>query len=254
MIFYIMIFKFLKNSCLPLCKNIKQGAIECLFPTNCLNCQADGEILCEDCFSTIEIIDQSYCHICKKRKPFKVFRCLSGCRSPLFHLFFATAYKKDTLIEKIIHRFKYPPFIKNLDAVLAKIISVHFELIKLEQDFFKDFIIIPIPLHIKKIKKRGFNQSTEIAKKIFPTSVFLALDVLKRVRNTIPQIEIKDKQGKKNNVKDVFQCVDSTFVQNKTILLIDDVYTTGATMEECAKVLKNAGAKRIFGCVIAAKE
>lgn len=250
-----MSLKSLKNNCLSLCRNIKEIGIESFFPTKCLNCQVDGEILCEDCFSLIEIIDQKYCHICKKRKPFKVFKCLSGCRSPLFHLFFATAYKKHALIGKIIHNFKYSPFIKSLDFVLAKMIINHFKLIGIKQDFFKNFIIIPVPLHLKRIKKRGFNQSSEIAKKLSrELNIILALDSLKRIRNTISQIKIITKEKKKSNVKDAFECINRNFIQGKIVLLVDDVYTTGATMEECAKVLKKAGAKRIYGCVASAKE
>lgn len=247
-----MSLKSFKNSCLSFCKNIKEIGIECLFPTKCLNCQAEGEILCDDCFSLIEIIDQKYCHICNKRKPLNVFKCSSHCRSHLFHLFFATIYNKDPLIQGLIHRFKYPPLIKKLDFVLAKIILVHFELIGVKPDFFADFIVIPIPLYFKKNRARGFNQSVEIAEIVSAElKITLNLHIVKRIKNTQPQIKLMTKEEKKDNVANAFECIDSDLIQNKNILLIDDVYTTGSTMEECAKTLKKAGAKRVFGCVIA---
>lgn len=247
-----MSLKSFKDKGLSFCNNIKEIGIECLFPTKCVNCQAKGEILCDDCFSLIEIIDQKYCHICTKRKPFDVFKCSSHCRSHLFHLFFATVYNKDPLIQGLIHRFKYPPLIKKLDLVLAKTIFVHFELIGVKPNFFNDFIAIPIPLYSKKIKQRGFNQSVEIAKRVSAElKITLNLHIVKRIKNTQPQIKLITKEEKRDNVTDAFECTDSDFIYNKNILLIDDVYTTGSTMEECANTLKKAGAKRVFGCVIA---
>jgi ComF family protein len=247
-----MSLKSFKDKGLSFYKNIKEIGIECLFPTKCLNCHAAGEILCDDCFSVIEIIDQKYCHICNKRKPLDVFKCSSHCRSHLFHLFFATIYNKDPLIQALIHRFKYPPLIKKLDLVLAKIILVHFELIGVKPDFFADFIVIPVPLYFKKNRARGFNQSAQIAKRISTElKIIFNLHIVKRIKNTQPQIKLMTKEEKKDNVADAFKCVNSNFIKNKNVLLIDDVYTTGSTMEECAKVLKKAGAKRVFGCVIA---
>ena len=103
----------------------------------------------------------------------------------------------------------------------------------------------------KKLKKRGFNQAEEIAKEL---SLFLKIplfnNVLIKIKETLPQIELSDKE-REENVSGAFFCQNKKEIGGKKILLVDDVYTTGATMEECARVLKEAQAKEVWGLAIA---
>ncbi len=204
----------------------------------------------------IQIINQRYCHICKERKPIGIFRCRK-CKNKtsLIHLFFATTYnenQEDILIKRLIYRFKYESLIKELSFIFSKLIIAHFRAIGLNKDFFKDFLIISIPLHIKRKKWRGFNQAEEIAKYI---SSYLKIPIIKkvliRIKNTKPQTETENREKRKTNIKNAFKCSNSSSIKGKNILLIDDIYTSGATMEEAAQTLKRAGAKRIWGCVVA---
>lgn len=103
-------------------------------------------------------------------------------------------------------------------------------------------LIIPVPLHSKRLKQRGFNQALLLAR-AFP-QITVSREALVRVRHTIPQVELKPKE-RRDNVKDAFAVPDPAQVKGKNVLLIDDVYTTGATVAECAKVLRRAGAKQI---------
>ncbi len=235
---------------------IKEIIVEAIFPIKCFNCgNENGEFLCEDCFSLIEIIEQRYCHICKKRKSINIFQC-EKCenKTSLFHLFFATTYnekREDILIKRLIHYFKYGPLIKQLSPVFCQLIIAHFRAIDTSKDFFKNFLIIPIPLYIKREKWRGFNQAEEIAKHL---SSYLEIPIIKkliRVKNTKPQTETENREKRKTNIKNAFKCSNSSSIKGKNILLIDDIYTSGATMEEAAQTLKKAGAKRIWGCVVA---
>ena len=113
-----------------------------------------------------------------------------------------------------------------------------------------DFII-PIPLHKNKLKKRGFNQAEELAKGI---SKFLEKpifnDVLLKIKPTFAQMELS-KEKRRENIKGAFVCQKPIVVRGKKILLVDDIFTTGATMEECARVLKEAGAREVWGAVVA---
>ena len=112
-------------------------------------------------------------------------------------------------------------------------------------------VIIPIPLNNRKELERGFNQSREIAEII--SSYFgipLAQNFLVRKKYTLPQINLKLKQ-RSENIKNAFELLPDNEIQGKTILLIDDVTTSGATLNEAAKVLRENGVKEIWGVVIA---
>jgi ComF family protein len=103
-------------------------------------------------------------------------------------------------------------------------------------------LIVPVPLHSKRLKKRGFNQALLLAK-AFP-QVPLGRQVVVRVRHTVPQVDLKPRD-RRENVKGAFAVPEPALVKGKLILLLDDVYTTGATVRECAKALRRAGARRV---------
>ena len=112
-----------------------------------------------------------------------------------------------------------------------------------------NFILIPIPLSDKKKKKRGFNQSEEIAKIISEvTKIETDFNCIIKVKDNKSQTELTRKE-RIENVKNTFKIIKN--IKNKNILLLDDVYTTGSTMEECAKTLKSAGANKVWGITIA---
>ncbi len=185
------------------------------------------------------------------------------CRATLeistLHQVFKTEYLNDLyfplnyqtpLLKKAIQKFKFQPFIRELAKPLALLIIEHFQLIDKSPDFSRH-ILIPIPLEKRKLKWRGFNQAQEIAKELsnfLKTPVFNG--VLIKIKSTPPQVELPEKE-RKENIKDAFFCQGSGWVKDKKILLVDDIYTTGSTLEEAAKVLKIAGAKEIIGVVVA---
>jgi ComF family protein len=103
-------------------------------------------------------------------------------------------------------------------------------------------LLVPVPLHLKRLKQRGFNQALFLARG-FP-QVPLGREAVVRLRHTVPQVELKPKE-RRDNVKGAFAVPDPALVKDKNVLLLDDVYTTGATVRECAKVLRRAGARRV---------
>jgi len=116
----------------------------------------------------------------------------------------------------------------------------------------KPAVITPVPLTKQRLRLRTFNQSELIAESIAEIcNISVLKDVLVRTRQEIPQAEIENEEQRKENVKNSFRCADSQKLQKATVILVDDVYTSGATMEECARVLKQAGAKEVWGMVIA---
>jgi competence protein ComFC len=212
---------------------IKEFILDLIFPKFCLGCKREGTFLCEDCFSILEI---STTHQKFKGKN-------------LADLYFPVNYE-NFLVKRLIHSFKYPPLIKELKKELASLIISHFLLLDKKTDF-SDFILLPIPLSKKKLKWRGFNQAEEIAKKL--TDFFkipLISDCLIKTKETKDQVELSEKE-RRENVKGVFFVKNREKIVGRNILLVDDVFTTGATMEEAARVLKEAGAEKIVGIVIA---
>ena len=116
---------------------------------------------------------------------------------------------------------------------------------------FSDFLLIPIPLHKRKLRERGFNPAKEIAREISENLKIPVLNnVLAKIKQTPAQAELK-KEEREKNVLGVFSCLNKELITAKKILLVDDIFTTGATMEESALTLKKAGAKEVWGIVIA---
>lgn len=240
-----------------------------IFPNFCLNCQKKLNLfnsvlffekekfflnhLCNDCFSLIDILTCQYCPFCSYPKIVFDGKTCYSCRrkgKKLNGLFSATSYK-NFIIKKIISQFKYPPHIKELAKTFGLLIKQHFQLLEIDKKNFSDFILIPTPLFKKKLKQRGFNQAEEIAKELsLLFNLGLENDILLKIKNTPAQVNLLEKQ-REENVKNVFYCQNPQKIKNKKIFLIDDVFTTGATMEECARVLKEAGAKQIWGITIA---
>ena len=236
---------------------IKIFLLESFFPTFCLGCQKDGTYLCEDCKATLEISEFQYC-LCNKN-PLKINlelnkygKCNRCSDKKLSGLYFALPYKERALTRKLIHQFKYQPYIKDLAKTLALLIAEHFFISgSNKEDVWRNSILIPIPLDKKKLKRRGYNQAEELAKelsKILLIPVFL--NVLIKIKTTRAQIELSGKE-REQNLKGAFTIKNLAQVKGKKIFLIDDVYTTGSTMEECARILKKAGAKQVWGIVIA---
>ena len=113
-------------------------------------------------------------------------------------------------------------------------------------------VVTPVPLHQQKLKQRGFNQSELLFKYLFQNSDTIFKDVLKRTRDTVPQFGLSH-DARLENVKGAFSFIDGAekFIRNKNILLVDDIFTTGATFRECGKNLHKAGAGSITGLVLA---
>jgi len=229
--------------------------LDLLFPWQCLYCQKAVENdypLCKDCFHQISLFDDFICPVCQKRlsNNKQKHRSCQG-KTHLTALGVVSSYE-NSILKETIHYFKYKQ-IKSLVQPLSLLV-IQF----LESSFYfsqlpkNNLLIIPLPLHLRKEKQRGFNQSELIAKKVADYFHFsIRSDTLLRVINNPAQVTMRNTNDRKLNIQGVFQVKKGDNLKHKTIILIDDVYTTGATMEEAAKILKLNGAEKIIGLVLA---
>ena len=231
-------------------KNIKDFILDLLFPKFCFGCGKEGEYICEDCLAIIEILEYHFCPGCQKRT-INGETCPSCKKSTKLNgLYFAAPYQ-NALVKKMITQFKYEPFIRELKKPLADLIITHFQLCEKIKSDFSDFILAPVPLERKRMKWRGFNQSEEIAKELADyLEIPLINDALFKIKETLAQIDLTGEE-REENIKGVFSIKNIEKIVRKRILLVDDVYTTGSTMNECARVLKEAGAKEVWGVAVA---
>jgi len=211
----------------------KNFLLDLILPKFCFGCKKEGTYLCQDCLAVIEIF--------KEHKKFY--------HKILDDLFVAADYNHP-ILKKLIFSFKYEPFAKELGKDLANLIKIHFLLLDKKFDF-SDFLFLPIPLSKRRLKWRGFNHAKEIAKELsefFGAKVLE--DVLIKIKETRPQVSLLEKE-RKENLKGVFKLKNPELIFGKKIVLVDDIFTTGTTLSETGKVLKEAKAKKVIGTVIA---
>jgi len=224
--------------------------VSLFFPKRCAICKKEGEIFCKDCLALVSLLDNSCCPGCGFYKVNLPGEFCSICKKE-FHLdglISATAYA-DPFIKKAISLFKYPPFAKELAQSFAFLIISQ---LKLQNNKFGEFILSYIPLDRASLRRRGFNQSRLLAQELGKALNLPVYTLLEKIKKTKPQKNL-NKEERKENIQNAF-CVlkdAKEFVQNKKIIVVDDVYTTGATLNEAARVLKKEGAKEVWGITVA---
>lgn len=157
----------------------------------------------------------------------------------------ACLYQKP--ISSLIHRYKYGK-IEEIKKILSAILIVYLKRVGIN---LNNFIIVPIPLYPARERKRGFNQSDKIAEIISKEFKLQKEDILRRIENNKPQAKMKSHKDREQNMKDSFVVKNNEKIKNKNIILIDDVSTSGITLDEASKILKENGAKKIIGLVVA---
>ena len=233
---------------------IHQFILDILFPINCISCRKEGQWLCEICQTRIKTRDEHFCPICEKVITPDGRTCLA-CKkkNALNGLVVASSYVQ-VPIANAVHLFKYR-FVTDLHLPLGSLLV---NVLRKTEIPLPD-VITAVPLHQRRLRWRGFNQSALLAKHLsthlLPQDIIeFDENILVRKRYTTPQMGLRDYQARQQNISDAFSVRDQQNIQGKTVLLVDDIATTGSTLFECARVLKNAGAKEVFAVVIARQE
>lgn len=224
-----------------------------LFPLRCFGCEIEGTLACPTCLAAIPEREYQECPIC--RRPYqKNGAVCHDCRktTALDGLFIARTYRH-RLLQKLIFALKYRFIAVAADPIatlLAESIAHH--------PFPLPDLVIPVPLHPRRLRFRGFNQAEVLAQKLMErllpgSPIPLRSDLLRRTRFTKPQMKTDSKSERLANLSAAFALPLETAgpVVGKYIWLVDDIATTGTTLDECARTLKAAGAKTVWGVVVA---
>lgn len=238
-------------------QKILTSVLDTVFPKICLGCskftdKGDFDYICKKCFGGAELKNGFECVGCKRET--RVGLTCAFCRkeNPIDQLLIA-ADLSDHLVDKILKAYKYK-FISGISKPLSVIAKKSIKkLLGKGFDLFEDSpIFVPVPLHKRRLNERGFNQSWLIAKEIADSfHISSAENVLSKKHNFKHQVDTKSREERLNNVKDNFVLSDPVRINGRVVILFDDICTTGATLNECARVLKEGGAKRVIGFVIA---
>lgn len=242
-------------------KKIKDFILDLLFPKKCHTCGKEGAYLCKECFEKIPLIKQNKCPLCYNASSggFLCFNCQK--KTCLEKIFLASDWKNPILKESV-HILKYE-CIKDLIQPLGHLLidslrNNWLSKIKNWKLEIRNFIIVPIPLHKSRLKERGFNQAELLAQIIGKELNLEVKNILQRKKFLIPQTDLKDRKKRRENIKGAFQ-YDKQKEYNpkrneglldRNIILVDDIITTGATIQEAAKTLKKAGARRIWALAL----
>jgi len=214
------------------------------FPSKCVACGSFGKVLCINCKSSIKPVTQDSCIICYR----------SSTNGQTHEICKKTSYINNALAiikytgagKGWIGAIKYKKAYGTISEVMSVFPQSWIQKFKKTTQHYTDALIVPIPLHKQREKMRGFNQSEKIAKEFSKIINIPISCVLLRVINTPQQAKQPTKNTRKENIKGAFILKQGEVVKNKTIILIDDLYTSGHTAQEAAKILKIAGAKTVL--------
>jgi ComF family protein len=222
--------------------------LQFLIPSQCPCChkflEEKQQRICSDCLSKIHWIELPYCSVCgipfdsKEVGDHPCGTCIT--EKKYFTMARALGSYKGSLRE-VIHRWKYQE-----SSYLSGLFGEWMEK-GLRQYWPPSFfdLFIPVPLHKKRLKERGFNQALLLAKELsHRTGIPYRKKAIQKIKYTLPQVKLGIAEREKG-VKGAFHLVEKEVLRGKTILLIDDVYTTGATANECSKILLAGGAARV---------
>ncbi|MFZ9920256.1 MAG: ComF family protein [Terrimicrobiaceae bacterium] len=222
------------------------------FPTHCAGCARrveDGSDWCEGCAAAIERVKPPRCEVCSQ--PYdgvtSEFTC-PNCRGEEFSFLCAvTVARSQRTMREVLHRLKY-----NREMWLARVLA------EIQAEGFKDSrfegvafdALIPVPLHPRRLRERQFNQAAILAEHLSRSSKIPVRDLLNRTRYTGTQTRL-NRKARRQNLRDAFSLRQNADVTDLDLLLVDDVLTTGSTLDACAAILLENGARSVRALTVA---
>lgn len=224
-----------------------QTVKDMLFPVFCLGCKREGVWVCAACLADIDRSGVALCPVCHEEQPYGM--CCTECQQYSYldgHLA-GVVYEHRTLAARMIESLKYQYVTDMVDGLFGCLEPL---LVSNRHLFAHIDAVVPIPLHDRRYAERGFNQAALIASVVAQYIDAPMRDILVRSRYTMQQARL-EKEEREVNLKDAFRLRLEDRVDGKNILLVDDVFTTGSTMQAAAKTLRKSGASSVVGLSVA---
>lgn len=236
--------------------SIFKCVLELIFPASCVGCGSGMSAanpsgwICGKCLAGIRINSGIFCDVCGRRLAIGP----AASRCPVHHwsklrAVGAVGDYSDPVLKEMIIKYKYR-FVRELAEPLATLAAAYFAN-SMRPYIGEPAVLVPIPLAGRRQRWRGFNQASELAALTAAKINLPVAEALRRTRYEKPQAAISRRKHRFENVKDAFSVIRPEIVKNRHIILVDDVATSGATLEAAATSLRQAGAKAVWGLVIA---
>lgn len=229
---------------LPRLARLRGAALDLLFPRWCVGCGGGGSFLCASCQLSLPRITPPVCPRCGRPQAHSQLcagcaewsAAIDGIRSP---------FRFEGAVRQAVHQLKYRN-LRGLARPLAGLLSDYTSASPLSGD-----VLVPVPLHGRRLRERGYNQSALLARELGGMLRLPVIDdCLVRLRHNSPQARTSSVEERRSNVLGVFACRDDR-LRERQVVLIDDVATSGATLDACAAALKDSGAASVWALVLA---
>lgn len=223
--------------------------VDALFPERCYGCKVGETYLCDTCINYY-LLPHSICPHCHARIPFG--KLPEKCKRKIgLDVLLTCSNYKDDAIASIVKDLKY----KHAHFLAHSLANISYTWMRKQKLLpyikSKGAVIVPVPGHIKKVKERGFDPPVKISEYLSDYSgIPIYRDVLIKSRPTKAQVETLSKKERERNIRGSFAIKNKKELQGKTIILVDDVITTGSTMKECAKTLRRGQVDTIIGLAV----
>ncbi len=229
---------------------LRNLALDILFPPLCLTCgtlmkgHEKHSVSCDACVAAVPLYDGLFCPACLRRIPHGGRLCHPEAK----YVLAPAAHYGNGTVQKLVWQFKYHNWLSAGEPI-ARLMANYLK--GLPHDF-SGYSIVPVPLHKRREWSRGFNQAYVMGARI---AAHLGIPViagnLVRAKETAAQADQKDYHAREENIREAFHALDPDAFKGKSVMLVDDVTTSGATLHEAAKVLKQCGAKNVIALVAA---
>ena len=218
------------------------SVVDLLFPLSCLACKREGRFLCVECESGLARLEKPYCSLCAS--PGRSAVCSWCAAAPPSFEGISAPYRMKGPVSEMVRGLKYRG-VKAWAPHMAKLMARHLESRPVPAD-----TIVPVPLHRRRKRARGYNQSEVLARELSERAGLpLSPKLLRRVRDTPPQVSMTSNEDRRQNVVGAFEWKGDA--GGLRVLVVDDVVTTGATISACASALKAGGAVSVWGLSLA---
>jgi len=229
---------------LPQITRLKGIALDLLFPQRCVGCGQWGDFICAACRQLLSPIGPPICPKCGRPQSSGIL-CATCVDWPVHIDGIRSPFRFEGALRKAVHELKYQN-LRAIAAPLAELLSEYLANNPLPID-----VLVPVPLHPQRLRERGYNQSVLLARELGKRRQLpVVTGFLVRARDTPPQARTANVAERRLNIVKAFVCLDNG-IRGKRVLLIDDVATSGATLDAAAAALKSGNASSVWGLTIA---